>query len=281
MSAQPLLGAKHRKVVRVRKLLRRRELRDAEGVFVVEGEIPLTEALRAHASIESVYCDATWQSHLFPQLERAGIRVHRLGDGVIERVGSTATPQPVLAVIRQPDHVIADCLANKRILVLADVRDPGNAGTMMRTAEAAGFGSVLFADNSVDRYNPKVIRASAGAIFHTTHIAGLTTLEAIALLKAEGVRVYGAAVAGRAYREVSLVEPIALVMGNEAHGLTSESEAACDELISVPQRGRAESLNVSMAAAVLCFAIADAGASWHPGRLTESEKSVPEEGSAQ
>jgi TrmH family RNA methyltransferase len=147
--------------------------------------------------------------------------------------------------------------------VLANVRDPGNAGTVLRTADAAGAGAVIFADASVDLYNGKCVRASAGSLFHLPVVAGGRLPETIATLKKAGLRVFAAD--GRAgvtlddpATRASLSAPTAWLFGNEAWGLPDDLLALADESVAVPIYGRAESLNLASAAAVCLYASASA-----------------------
>jgi TrmH family RNA methyltransferase len=134
------------------------------------------------------------------------------------------------------------------------VRDPGNAGTVLRSAEAGGADGVIFCDGSVDVYNPKTVRASAGALFHVPVVAGGDVVEVLERLGGWGMRRLAAIVHnGLDYTEADLTTAAALVLGNEAAGVPGGLEPWIDEPISIPMSGRADSLNVGMAAAVLCF----------------------------
>ncbi len=181
----------------------------------------------------------------------AGARVHELAPGVIERVASTATPQPVLAVFPALD--VPDVPAEAQlVVVLADVRDPGNAGTVLRTADAAGVGAVVVCAGAVDPYNPKTVRASAGSLFHVPVVLGEDTATVLRRLGLAGYRRLGAAAhGGEDYAAVDWTVRTAIVLGNEAWGLPDGLEL--DGSVGIPMAGRAESLNVGMACAVLCF----------------------------
>lgn len=244
------LGARHPEVDRLRRLLRRRSDRAEQHAFVIEGEKLLAEAVRAGAEIEAVYA---------PEGVEVGtdLPVRRLRPGVLERVADTVTPQPLLAVVRRPDTTLADVADVTFVVLCVDLQDPGNAGTVLRSAEAAGAGAVLFAGASVDPYNPKAVRASAGSLFHMCVVSGGGTIEMLEALGDRGLHRLGTvARAGTPLDDVDLVSPVALVLGNEAHGLPAEVEAVLDEQVTIPMAGRSESLNVGMAASVLCFEVA-------------------------
>ncbi len=185
----------------------------------------------------------------------AGARVHELAPGVIERVASTVTPQPVLAVFPMLDvpEVPADA---ELVVVMADVRDPGNAGNVLRTADAAGVGAVVVCAGAVDPYNPKTVRASAGSLFHVPVVLGEDAASVLRDLGASGFRRLGAVARdGDDYAGVDWSVRSALVLGNEAWGLPDGLELGVelDALVGIPMQGRAESLNVGMACAVICF----------------------------
>jgi TrmH family RNA methyltransferase len=247
---------KHKKVQRLRKLVRKRDLRSSEGVFVVEGYKLLEEALGAKASIEAVFV-APGAAH--PAIDAAlqnGVRVHALEPGVIERVADAATPQPVMAIVRSPQWPEDLVERIDSVLVLVDVRDPGNVGTIMRSAEAAGIGAVMFCDGSVDVLNPKTVRSSAGAVFHVPTLRGGSVTDALDALRSRHFLLIGTAGTGETpYDEADFTRRSALVLGNEANGLGETVLGQMDQTVVIPIEGRSESLNVSMAAAVLCFEV--------------------------
>lgn len=180
---------------------------------------------------------------------RAGARVLDLAPGVLERVAATVTPQPVLAVFPMLDvpAVPADA---RFVVVMADVRDPGNAGTVLRTADASGADAVVCCGGTVDPYNPKTVRASAGSLFHVPVVVyhdTVAALDALAAYRRVGAVVRG----GQEYTDYDWTQPTALVLGNEAAGLAGD--LPLDVHVVIPMEGRAESLNVGMACAVLCF----------------------------
>jgi TrmH family RNA methyltransferase len=252
------LAYRHQRVQRLRRLLSRRSTRQEEGCLVAEGAKVVGEALAAGAHIESVYVDpaAAGLDELLQACLDAGGRVFDLAPGVLERVAGTVTPQPVLAVVADPTVALADLAARRPdlVVVCVDVRDPGNAGTLLRSAEAAGAGGVIVCDGSVDVTNPKVVRASAGALFHVPVVAGGDPAAVLDALSGWGLRRLGtAARRGTAYTAADLATPVAIVMGNEATGIPDALAGAIDEWITIPMAGRAESLNVGTAAAVLCF----------------------------
>jgi TrmH family RNA methyltransferase len=178
---------------------------------------------------------------------------------VIEKVSTTRTPQPVLATAPIPSRSVTDLPSTGPVIVTVDVSDPGNLGTIIRTAEAAGAaGVVVTGGNSVDLHHPKVVRSSAGAIFGVAVVEQSDPVAALSMLGAGGRRRLATlARDGEAYDQVDLTAPCALVLGNEARGLEGQRggqlDGQLDGAVTIPIAGSAESLNVAMAAAVLCF----------------------------
>jgi TrmH family RNA methyltransferase len=215
----------------------------------------IAEALDAGVALEAVFAAPEAPRALLERALDAGVRVHELEPGLIERVADTVTPQPVMAIAPWIDVPLADIEGADFIVVCVDVRDPGNAGTVLRSAEAAGASAVVFCDGSVDVFNPKTVRASAGSLFHVAVVNGGPVSDVLATIRGWGVHALGTVARdGVAYDEVDLRRPVALVLGNEAHGLPDGLEL--DEPVSIPMAGSTESLNVGMAAAVICFEVA-------------------------
>lgn len=248
------LAFRHGRVQRARRLLARASTRRSEGAYVVEGAKLVGEALDAGVPVEALYVAPRCADAVVDRALAAGVRVFDLAPGVLERVSDTVTPQPVLAIVRATDRPLSDLRGTGLVVVCADVRDPGNLGTVLRSAEASGAGGVICCDGSVDVYNPKCVRASAGSVFHVRLVAGGDPVQVLDELGRWGMRRLATrATGGTPYHDVDLTGPVAVVVGNEAHGLPAGLEGGLDGSITIPMDGRAESLNVGMAAAVLCF----------------------------
>lgn len=221
---------------------------------MVEGAKVLGEALDAGAEVEAVFVAPDTVDPVVERAFAAGVRVFELAPGVLERVADTTTPQPVMAVVRAGDIPLDRLRDATFVVVCVDVRDPGNAGTVLRSAEAAGAAGIVFCGGSVDPFNPKTVRASAGSLFHVPVVAGGDPVHVLDTLGEWGLRRFGtAAQGGEAYDVADLRAPVALVLGNEANGVPAEVEGVLDGWLTIPMVGRTESLNVGMAAAVLCF----------------------------
>jgi TrmH family RNA methyltransferase len=245
---------------------RGKSARDRAGLFVVEGPQGVRE-LVAHrpADVRDVYVTdaaaASWPEIVAGALA-AGLFVHPVTDDVAAAMSGDA--QGVLAVARQWDvSSLAGTLAiparARLIAILADVRDPGNAGTVIRAADAAGADLVVLAGQSVDVFNPKVVRATAGSLFHLPVVRGVPLTDAVAAARAAGLAVLAADGSGTLELTPGLAElsaPTAWLFGNEAHGLSATDLELADATVGIPIYGAAESLNLAAAAAVCLYASA-------------------------
>lgn len=257
----------HSPRVKLARQLAKRALRLRARSFLAEGPQAVREALAAGAVAQLFVTAAGRARHpgLAGQAAAAGAEVIGVSGEVMSVLAQTITPQGLLAVCRFVDVPLADLAARapRLVVVLANVRDPGNAGTVLRTADAAGADGVVFAGATVDPYNAKCVRASAGSIFHVPLAAGPPVAGAVAALRAAGLLVLAAD--GSATRSLAdaeraglLARRTAWLFGNEAWGLPGDLLALADEPMAVPIYGRAESLNLAAAAAVCLYASARA-----------------------
>ena len=251
--------------------LTKRALRQRARAFLAEGPQAVTEAFSSGAPVSELFVTAEARARhadLVAEMARAGIPVHAVSGEVMAELAQTVTPQGLLAVCGFVDVPLDQALDGGQgappslVAVLASVRDPGNAGTVLRAADAAGAGAVLFSDASVDPYNGKAVRASAGSLFHVPLVAGVRLERAASALRAAGLRILAAdARGGRTLDDLSpdeLAAPAAWIFGNEAWGMPEAVLALADEAVAVPIYGRAESLNLATAAAVCLYASARA-----------------------
>lgn len=191
----------------------------------------------------------------------AGVPTHRVSLDVMSELAQTVTPQGIIAVCEFVDVPLTQIEDVRLAVVLSHVRDPGNAGTVLRTADAAGADVVVFTDASVDPYNGKCVRASAGSLFHLPVVVGVTAEDAVAFLRGAGAQVWAADGGGtKDLHEVAdsaqLDGPVGWVFGNEAWGLPDDVVRLTDGAVSVPIYGGAESLNLATAAAVCLYTTA-------------------------
>jgi len=225
---------------------------------VLEGPDLVTAALDASVEFEAIYVDPTRTTNeSLAELEALaaakGVRVFALAPGVLERVADAATPQPVLAAVRLPLVDVAAIPCRGLVLVLDGVRDPGNAGTLIRSADAAGASGVVFTGHSVDPFNPKTLRASAGSIFHVP-VAQDTLSTVLSSFVSRGATTFATVVRGGvSHRLVDFAKPTVVVIGNEADGLDDASIAMCDGAITIEMAGASESLNAGVAGSLIAF----------------------------
>lgn len=196
---------------------------------------------------------------------RAGLPIDAVAPRAFAELADTVTPQGILAICANLDVPLGDALKpDARLVVLCDqVRDPGNLGTVIRCADAFGADAVLVSTDSVELHNPKTVRATTGSLFHLPISVGVDLAEAVAVARDLGLAAYGAdAGADTTVEDLAtsgeLAAPLLWVLGNEAWGLTAEHAALLDRLVALPTYGRAESLNLSTAAAVILYATATA-----------------------
>ena len=254
--------------VQAARRLTKRTFRAREGRFLAEGPQAVREGVARPGTVVELFATreaAGRHAELVTQATAAGLPVHLVSGEVMTALAQTVTPQGVVAVCRVLDEPLPEVLARcpQLVAVLAHVRDPGNAGTVVRTADAAGAGAVLLTGDSVDPYNSKCVRASAGSLFHLPVSVGRDVAADLPALREAGLRVLAAD--GNATLDLDaaadsglLAAPTAWVFGNEAWGLPEATRALADEVVKVPIHGRAESLNLATAAAVCLYASARA-----------------------
>jgi TrmH family RNA methyltransferase len=245
--------------IQTARRLRRRSGRDAAEAYLVEGVRAVMAALEAGGPVQEVFLDPDMPeaARLTSAVQEAGLDVTPVAAGVIKALSESATPQGAVAVMSAPRDSF-DSLDDDTdlVLVLAGVSDPGNAGTLVRSAVAAGAGAVVFTTGSVDALNSKTVRATAGNLWATPVIRDVTVTEAAAELKERGFALFGAdSSAPKGHDEVDLRGPSAIVVGNEAWGLPDEATAVVDELVAIRMPGPAESLNAGIAGSILLFEV--------------------------
>jgi RNA methyltransferase, TrmH family len=254
------------RVVAARRLQRRRE-RAAAGLFLTEGPRAVREAGPALVELFGTVAALERYPDLVAAARAGGARVSPVTEQALAALAQTVAPQGLVAVCRQVDVPLAAALARRPrlVAVLAGIRDPGNAGTVLRTADAAGAAAVVFAGDAVDPYNGKCVRASAGSLFHLDVVCATDPPAALGELRAAGLKVLAADARGEADLDAladgaDLAVPTAWLFGSEAHGLPADLAGAADARVRVPIHGRAESLNLAAAAAVCLYASARAQA---------------------
>ena len=244
------------KIYKQIKALKERKHRDKEGLFIAEGlrfvnEIPYDWNIEYYAFSESFaeYNDLTLYE------KRSGSYIFE--DRLFKEFSETNSPQGILAVCVQKKHIFEDIIEKNKnglFVIAEELNDPGNLGTIIRTADACAVDAVFLSKGSVDLYNGKVLRSTMGSVFHVPVLVEIDMENCIDKFKKAGITLYAAHLHGtKTPYECSLKEPSAFVIGNEARGLTENTSSKCDCLIKIPMPGMAESLNASVAAAVLMY----------------------------
>ena len=225
---------------------------------MLEGPDLINAALDAGAGIEALFVDADHRdapvvTEVLARVSASGVRVFTLDAATFARVSDAATPQPIMASVAMPRSDVTSITLEGLVLVLHDVRDPGNAGTLIRSADATGASGVVFTGLSVDPFNPKTLRASAGSVFHLPVVVAELDV-ALAFLRAGGARVYATVVrGGLSHRAVDFTVPSVVLIGNESVGLSEEVVAECDGAITIEMAGKSESLNAGGAGSLVAF----------------------------
>lgn len=249
-------NARIRRLVELRK---KAKLRRQTGLFLIEGARLCADT--PEPFITEAYATENWlQSASQEEREKfSGASLTIVTEEVMAKASDTETPQGILCVARMPSFTREQLLggagaAAPLLLVLEDIRDPGNLGTIFRTAEAAGATGILMSRGTVDLFNPKVVRATMSAIFRMPFMVCDDLCGELETLRNLGVRSYAAHLGGtRAYDGLPLTEGSAFLIGNEGNGLSERLSEAADEKIIIPMAGGAESLNAAMAAGILLF----------------------------
>lgn len=264
MASDELLTPRTPRVKEARKLTRRAS-RVSAGTFLAEGPQAVREALAVPDCVEQLFVTgaaAERHADLLALADAASVAWWLAEDAAVESLTDTVTPQGLVAVCRTLDVSLASVLDAQPTLVAVcvDVRDPGNAGTVIRCADAAGADAVVLAGSSVDPYNGKAVRASVGSLFHLPIVTGVSVAETIDGMRDAGLQVLAAAGGGTDLDGLAdaggLRQRTAWLFGNEARGLPPEDAALADQVVGVPIYGRAESLNLATAAAVCLYASA-------------------------
>lgn len=240
--------------------LQQKKYRKLWGLFPVEGTRMCREAIRSGWEITNIYLNESFLENkasaefeeYFRQLDLPPVI---LSDSNFSQLAFTKTPQGIFFVMKQPDlpKELSELIASKQFVVVLDgIRDSGNVGTIVRTAEWFGVQLIISSDDSVDFYNPKVLRATMGSIFRIPHVEVESLPRAVANLKKSGFTVIGtAADAEHTLSEMSIKPPLAVILGGEANGISTGILRSVDRMAAIKRKGNAESLNVAVAAGIL------------------------------
>lgn len=232
--------------------------RKKENAFVVEGprmtfETPISLLKRVYYS-ES-YSLSSEEKETLQRFQSNGILVEEVSEKVMKAMSDTITPQGILAVVEKPSYKLKDLLGeNPMVLVMETIQDPGNLGTMFRTAEGAGCSGIVMTKDTVDVFSPKSVRSTMGSLYRMPFFVTDDLADTVSWLKNEGVRFYAAALDGtKPYDGFDYSESCGFLIGNEGNGLSKEAMDLADDKLVIPMGGQLESLNAAMAAGILMY----------------------------
>ncbi len=238
--------------------LKEKKYRQQNGLFFIEGSRFVEEALKEEQGIKSLIIKESFKNPVLLDMATSkGIRPQTVSDKVFKEVSETDNPQGILAVVSMKRYSICDVCKDDCFLVILDsLQDPGNMGTIIRTADAAGASGVIVSGGCVDVYNPKVLRSTMGSIFHVPVVECGDLKEGITELKKNGIRIFASHLDGRFdYYDTDFSGGTAFIVGNEANGVAPEIAELSDAKVRIPMPGRAESLNAAVAASLLMYEI--------------------------
>lgn len=249
-------SSSNKMIKEISSLMKKSSLRREKGLFIAEGLKIFSEL--DDKSIDSIYISETAFMNLDLNIKKKleDKTYYLVSDRIFKSISDTISPQGILAICKQKKFLFEDVLSKKNIclLILETLQDPGNMGTIFRTAEAAGVDAIIMDKTSVDVYNPKVVRSAMGAISRISHIVVEDLQESINILKENGIKIYAAHLDGKKYYDdIRYCCATAFLIGNESRGLSEDITKVADELIKIPLHGKAESLNASVAAAILMY----------------------------
>jgi len=259
-----MIQSSSNKTIKHIKALQLKKHRDEYGSFVIEGEKLLQEAIDYKADISMVLCSQSFAAgkgndEIIRLLEASGTPVYYAEDRIFKEACETDSPQGVIAVAAKLEYKLSDILDKDELclVLLSEIRDPGNAGTIIRTADACGLDAVLLSSGSVDIYNGKTIRSTMGSLFHIPVLQGLDMKTVLGGMKKSGVIAIGADPhSGTSCIDLPYYKKSAIMIGNESQGIGSEIMGMLDTNVSIPMPGRAESLNAGIAASIMMYELA-------------------------
>lgn len=244
-------------VKRLAQLQKKSKVRNEEKVFIVEGIRMFAEVPKNR--VEKVYISESLYNKKKQELDLQGMPVEILSDNVFQYVSDTKTPQGIMCIVKQVQYNIEELLRirNPHFMVLDNLQDPGNLGTIVRTAEGAGVDAIFLSKESVDIFNPKTIRSTMGSIYRMPVIYVDDLLELLDTFKEKGIKSYAAHLEGKnSYDQETYQDGTVILIGNEGNGLRDEVSKKADIWVQIPMKGQVESLNAAIAASVLMFEVA-------------------------
>lgn len=241
------------------QLQKKSKVREEQQAFVIEG-IKMFEESRDGGQLIKAYVSESFYQDIINRKPEYFLETpyEIVTDSVFKEMADTLTPQGIMAIVKKPEYSLKDIISHPKanLVLLEDIRDPGNLGTIVRTAEGAGVTGIVLSKTSVDMYNPKVIRSTMGAIYRMPFVYAEDFLSTLKEIKNNQVSIYGAYLtAAVSYDEIDYSGNCAILVGNEANGLSKEAASLTDKNIIIPMEGKVESLNAAVAAAILMYEV--------------------------
>ncbi len=254
-----ITSSSNNKIKQVIQLKKKAKARAEAGLFLVEGFKMVEEAMEF--GIQEIFIAESREEEFQKQHNSTlgTLSYEVVSDKLFQEMSDTVTPQGILATVKIPKYSLEDILAKSdgHIIMLENLRDPGNLGTILRSAEGAGATGVILSKESADIFNPKVIRSTMGSVFRVPFCYVEDFRDAMRKAKNQGITLYAAHLQGsKEYESFNYTKPCGFLIGNEANGLTEETGELADTLIRIPMAGKVESLNAAMAASILMFEVA-------------------------
>ena len=242
-------------IKQITALLKKSKERKEQKAFVIEGRKMFEEICQDSSRVVKAYFSESYVKEQYENKAMPKVPYEIVADSVFDAMAETVTPQGVLAIVKMPEYSLEDMIADAGTLVLLEnLSDPGNLGTIIRTAEAAGVSGVILSKESVDIYNPKVIRSTMGAVYRVPFLYVEDFQELISELRGREVRLLAAHLKGeKTFDKADYSGKVGILIGNEANGLSEEASELANEKVLIPMAGSVESLNAAVAAALLMY----------------------------
>ncbi|HHY14100.1 MAG TPA: 23S rRNA (guanosine(2251)-2'-O)-methyltransferase RlmB [Thermoanaerobacterales bacterium] len=243
--------------------LSKRIYREKEGLFFVEGEHTIEEGIKSDYDFAYIVCSKNYVDNNYHKvkdfMEKKKVSTYLIDNNLMQNISDVVTSRGILAVVKKKDFTIEDIANSNKshfLLIIDGISDPGNLGTIIRTAHACNVDGIVLNKGTVDIFNPKVLRSTAGSAFHVPFTYTGNIVNTIRKLKRAGINIYVTHVNGVSYPyEINMNEPLAIVLGNETFGVQEEISNLANKLIKIPMPGKSESLNVAIASGIMMYEV--------------------------
>lgn len=242
--------------------LKEKKFREAENLFLIEGEKICIEALSSDWEVVEVILTNNYEpgEQLANLIKKRKIEVNRINEKDYKKISNEKTPPGCSALIKIKKYDLEkDLIENKldKVILLEQINDPGNLGTIIRTADWFNFSGIILSENSCDVFNPKVVKGSMGSLFHLKIYENINLINSIEILRNYGFLIIGTDLKGLDIKKLKKRDKIAVIFGNESHGLSLNTKNQCDEIVTIPKSGSSESLNVAISASIIMYELSN------------------------